>query len=307
MSQLVQNPEAPGKEGRSKEKPGASVKDRSAVFLQRDLLDRGWTKPMIVRFLKGPDRIKKRSGGGHYCLFDRARVLRAEGKKRWQQARDKIAACRDGRRAQALQRQIVRDYLAEVMGLDETGQPFWPDWSGHPAVQEYWFERKRSKERESLAQVGVLPAIFALNREAKRQRDAARKHFANGEHDAASGSSKRKLHLYDLKGQALEWALRDGLLEKVGWHRFDDNFAEVLAGGGYRFHRPAPRPEHADAVQNLAQIEAKPVEEAEVPIGLAEMAIKGYLQGRKRVKVYEWPARRKPEMNLEDEEGDAYW
>ena len=307
MSQLVQNPEAPGKEGRSTEKPGASVKGRSAMLLQRDLLDRGWTKPMIVRFLIGPDRIKKWSGDGHYCLFDRARVLRAEGKKRWQLARDKIAACRDDRRVQALQRQIVKDYLAEVMGLDETGKPIWPDWSGHPAVQEYWFERNRSKERESLAQVGVLPAIFAMNREAKRQRDAARNNFANGEFDAASSSAKRKLHLYDLKGQAMEWALRDGLLERVGWHRFGDNFAEVLAGGGYRFHRPAPRPEHADVVQNLAEIEAKPVEEAEVPIGLAEMAIKGYLQGRERVNIYEWPARRNPEMDLEDAEEDACW
>lgn len=61
----------------------------SATFLKQDLKERGWTESMIKRWLKQPDDVRHRYGGGEYYIFHAKRVLRAEAKSDWQRERDR--------------------------------------------------------------------------------------------------------------------------------------------------------------------------------------------------------------------------
>lgn len=258
-------------------------------FLQCDLLERGWTKSLISRLLGQPDEIRHRYGGGEFHLFECKRVERAEKRKLWQTEVAKSAARRETRRISALTRQLIADYIAEVH--DRRGDES-DHWSDHPAVAPYMAEARKRKQQELLAQHGIFPSLNSINREAKREREASQAAWRAGDHESAAGHKERKEALYWLKGQALEHLWRDGEIERAGWHRFPGGLiAEVLAGGGYRFHRPTPVVPEGVQILDLKEIEAKPVKEGEVPAHQAEEAVRGFLQNRPEVEVYEWPER----------------
>ena len=255
--------------------------------MERDLLERGWNKPLIQRFLGDPDEIRARNGGGEYHVFFAKRVLHGEKLKRWQVEHARIIARREARRFSAIIREVNKDYLFEIRSCGDDEDHHWSD---HPVIAPYMAEANGLKQRYLLKEFGIFPSIFAINREAKRERNAARKAWSIGERADAGGHAERKDTLYDLKSQALEWLVREGKVTVVGWHSFNDQIAEILCGGGYRFHRPA-RQAFGPAVP-LGEIEAKPREEQEVPALLAESAVRGFLQDRDRLNVYEWPKRK---------------
>ena len=271
-------------------------------FLQNDLLERGWTKPLILKFLGKPDEIRHRCGGGEYYLLERKRTLRAEKRKLWQSEVAKREARRKARRIAALTSESNDEHLAEV--FDQHGDES-NHWLDHPAIGPYMAESRKRKQLELLAEHGILPALFAINREAKRQRDASLAAYNSGDHDEATRCKRDKERLYWLKGQALEHLWREGEVERVGWHRFKGHLvAEVFAGGGYRFHRPALKAPDGVPVLGLKQIEAKPHEAGEVLAEQAEEAVLGFLQTRAEIEVYEWPERERKSAHWRDDWND---
>ncbi len=149
--------------------------------------------------------------------------------------------------------------------------------------------------------VPILQAVWAINRRAKRCRDyassyASRARPRDGDGDLrvlASWYRMQKESLYELKGQALHHLLKEGLVQRVGYAIFeDDNWAEVLAGGGYRFHRPCEEPGEEipdEQIVELDQIEAKPKETAEPDIADAIASVEAYLDDKPAVQLYSWP------------------
>lgn len=276
--------------------PGES---KSAYFLQRDLLERGWTKPLISRLLGSPDEIRHRHGGGEYYLFGTKRVQRGEKRKLWLAETARRAARCEARREAALWREITEEYLREVR--DNTGDES-DHWSDHPAIAPFLEDARKRKQLELLTRHGLLPALFAVNREAKRQREASQRAYLEGDYESATDHKLNKERLYWLKGQAPEHLWRDGQVERVGWHEFPGGLlAEVLAGGGYRFHRPAATAPAGMQLLRLNQLEAKPVKAGEVPAEEAEEAVRGFLQGRAKVKVYQWPRRERKLAHWRDD------
>src|SRR5438105_4587243 len=106
-------------------------------FLQRDLLERGWTKPLILQLLGEPDETRHRYGGGEYHLFERKPVERAEKGKRWKSERAKVKVRREARRMSSLMREFIEDYITEVQ--DNSGDES-DHWSNHPAIAPYMAE-----------------------------------------------------------------------------------------------------------------------------------------------------------------------
>lgn len=248
-------------------------------FLKSDLRERGWTDGMIRRWLGEPDSTHPRYGGGEYYLFEAERVLVAEAKTNWVVERDKWEERKlKWHSTTEKNRKIRRAKLAEERARQL-------------AVEQ-------AEERAMLAKIGILPALHTLNQSAKQLRDAARNAYASGDRALASRLAENKRHLYYLKGQALEWLRREGKLQLVGYHVFDafrfngklirGNFAEVLAGEGYRFHRPAP--ELDDAERNIIPLNEIPArKKLTTQQGQeAEKAVCGYLQGREEVYPFEW-------------------
>lgn len=177
------------------------------------------------------------------------------------------------------------------------------------AIREQQRERKRNEaeQRAALGEVGILPALFAINRATKRYRDMAARRWNTGQKKSAGETAEMKRHLYWLKGQVLEWMVRDGTLSRIGYHAFPGgNVAEVLAGQGYRFHRPVKAPAQVE-VQQIGEIESKPTENGEVDEQRAIQAVYGYLLDRSQVAVYEWPRReQKPSENQRWGDDDCY-
>jgi hypothetical protein len=86
--------------------------------------------------------------------------------------------------------------------------------------------------------------------------------------------------------------LIEGRLAVTGIHRFEaGNFAEVLEGEGYRFHRPCPQPADPETVILLESIESKPKESSEPTIETAFEVVQRFLAGKERISVYEWTPR----------------
>jgi hypothetical protein len=145
--------------------------------------------------------------------------------------------------------------------------------------------------------VPILLALWSLNRFAKRFRDASRVGFNEGNHEWARWYSSLKASIYPLKEQCLHYLLANGELEVNGHHRFkggisDGNWAEVLAGDGYQFHRPCPPPSPPpDDLVELEGIEAKPVDATEATYRDALFTVIEWFRGRERVKVYQWQSR----------------
>jgi hypothetical protein len=149
---------------------------------------------------------------------------------------------------------------------------------------------KRIRVIPPAREVSILAATWALSRHAKRLRDRASGWWEDGRRDLAGRNAARKRELYAIKGQCLAHLLAEGRVQPAGHHRFDGGlWAEILAGEGYRFHRPCPPPEPIPDVEDLGKLEAKPRKTGEPRLRDALLTATRFLAGRPRAEVYEWP------------------
>lgn len=165
-------------------------------------------------------------------------------------------------------------------------------------------EPKKAVVKPKPELIDVLLAVWGMNRYAKRCRDAARRCYVHDLHGFAKGWKKRKEEAYDMKGQALHWLVEEGRLTHAGYHKFGDDFAEVLQGEGFLFHRPCDDPEVESDIKLLEGIEAKPKSKREPRLCDSQHTLRGYLEGRDRVGVFEWlpPERVRSSYARSDEE-----
>jgi hypothetical protein len=171
-------------------------------------------------------------------------------------------------------------------------------------------EDKARRRQKIVDRLPVLAALFTLNRRAKRCRDLAQTYYESGMHGLAGDMKREKNQIYDLKGQVLHYMVEAGALIGRKYHRFEfGNWAEVLEGGGYRFHRPCPPQESPSEAELIESLEAKPKEAHEPTLEIAYEVVNKFLQERSRVSVYNWPpvvrsSRRFHWRDEEDEDDD---
>ncbi len=121
---------------------------------------------------------------------------------------------------------------------------------------------RQAKPQREPVRVDLLAAIFAVNRAAKRQRDAASKQYSHRQHGFARTASETKRHLYVLKDVGIAAAVLDGRLAYAGQHAR----LAVYRGSGYCFHStllPSGQPQVHDDDSPLIMREAKPREAKE--------------------------------------------
>lgn len=151
---------------------------------------------------------------------------------------------------------------------------------------------KAKKQARKIAQLPVLAALFTLNRRAKRCRDLAQKYYQERMHGLAGEMKREKDRIYDLKGQVLHHMVEAGILTGGKFHQFEfKNWAEVLEGDGYRFHRPCPPQESKPETELAESVEAKPKEASEPTLENAYEVVKKFLEGKKRANAYQWPGK----------------
>jgi len=138
----------------------------------------------------------------------------------------------------------------------------------------------------------LLLALFTLNRRAKRCRDLAPTYYKNGQHGFAGYYRREKETIYAMKGQALHYLVAEGRLTHAGYHQFARSglTAELLAGEGFRFHRPC---EPVDGLEpsTLDEIESIPKCRKEPTLRVARRVVAEYLADKPHVPVYQCPRR----------------
>ena len=140
-------------------------------------------------------------------------------------------------------------------------------------------------------QIPILAAIWVLNQRAKRCRDLARHHYDAERFGFATSARREKVRLYELKGQALHHLVESGELKVIGHHQFPDGqWAEVLQGGGYTFHRPCPT-QPGTAGAQIDHIEAKPRGAKDPKLKDALLTANSFLAAKPRAHVFSWPPR----------------
>ena len=167
------------------------------------------------------------------------------------------------------------------------------DW---PAVENALAVKAERRARQA-ANVSVLSAMFTLNRRAKRCRDQAQTFYREQMHGLARNAREEKELLYNLKGQALHYLLLDGQLTGGEYQRIRQNWAEVLTGDGYRFHRPCspPLPLPQNPLQ-IGEIDSKPKGSQRADNrNRTDGRVRGYLRDKPHVAVFQWPSRRRLE------------
>jgi hypothetical protein len=172
-----------------------------------EVLERGWTRPLVARHLGEPDTTK-RGRNNTVKLFELSRVQRAEKCKAF--ARDKLEI------------ENQRIALAAVVPKH----------------------------------CDLLLAIFAVNRAAKRWRDAASSHYDGGRFAWATSAKEHKNYLYALKDRGIAAAFAQGRIAPVDLH----GRLCLYCGEGYCFHsRLVPSElEIATTDESPILIEAKP-------------------------------------------------
>lgn len=165
-------------------------------------------------------------------------------------------------------------------------------------------EAKAKKRQRKVDRLSVLAALFTLNRRAKRCRDLAQSYYQNRIHGFAGEMRKEKERIYALKEQAIHHLVEAGILVGGNYHRFEfGNWAEVIEGQGYRFHRPCP-PRESSEHDLIEIIEAKPKEAGEPTLEIAFEVVEKFLVGKKRVSVYNWPPVVRSRLKYRREEDD---
>ena len=219
-------------------------------------------------------------------------------------------------RVGAIAKRLGIPHAKAMTGFDLWGK--YPEFSGiviaahdEPAIFAVLSQRE-NKRKKSLEKTSVYDALFSLNRRAKRCRDMAQTYYRRGMHGLAGTMKQEKENIYSIKGQALHYMLEEGLLSGGKYHKFSGgNFAEILSGNGYTFHRPADEPDDmpVDALM-IDSIEAKPKKAKEPSLDVAREVIDKYLDGKPKVAVYEWRAKiihhNRHWYDEEEEEEDDY-
>ena len=139
--------------------------------------------------------------------------------------------------------------------------------------------------------IPVLAALWAVNRRAKWCRDRAPSHDRRGHYALACRAARESARLYRLASRALHHLLDEDLVAHAGYHCYPEgDWAQLLTGGGYSFHRPCPPSERA-MVEQREEIESKPMGQEEPRLKDALHTVRVYLEGRPEVEVYRWPPR----------------
>jgi hypothetical protein len=192
------------------------------------------------------------------------------------------------------------DYRKGIVGWTEVGKrrnkKCYPVFSGvvvldgDQATLMQAVAEKGKKRQKNVDRLPVLAALFTLNRRAKRCRDLAQTYYQRRMHGVAAEMKREKNRIYDIKGQVLLHMVEAGVLVGGKFHRFEfGNWAEILAGGGYTFHRPCPPQEEANIEAAMIEsIEAKPKSAKEPTLEVAYEVVGNYLQGKNRASVYQW-------------------
>lgn len=123
-------------------------------------------------------------------------------------------------------------------------------------------EPKQERKTRPPRLIDVLAATFAVNRAAKRFRDAASEHYLHGTHGFAGSCSQRKAKLYALKDRGIVVAYREGRIHCEGIH----GALAIYRGEGYCFHSflfPMSLDEQALDPSVAITVEAKPRESQE--------------------------------------------
>ena len=196
-------------------------------------------------------------------------------------------------------KRIGVEYGKAVVGWTEFGRKHqrkrYPMFSGviiragdHPRLMAA-LEEKAKKRQRKVDRLSVLAALFTLNRRAKRCRDLAQSYYQERMHGFAGDMKREKERIYVLKEQVLHYSVEAGVLVGGKYHRFKfGNWAEVLEGQGYRFHRPCPPREPGDG-DLIESVEAKPKEAGEPTVEIAYEVVEKFLANKERVAIYHWP------------------
>jgi len=149
-------------------------------------------------------------------------------------------------------------------------------------------KEKIKGEKQQAQSLDILAALWTLNRRAKRCRDLAQTYYLKSMHGLARAMRLEKERIYELKGQALAHLVIEGVLVGGTYHKFNDgNWAEVLQGDGYSFHRPCA-PQNDAAAMTMEMIDAKPKGGREPTIKIAMSVVETFLDGREPQEVYLW-------------------
>jgi hypothetical protein len=126
--------------------------------------------------------------------------------------------------------------------------------------------------------VDLLQAVFAVNRSAKRYRDAATKHYSRRPHGFAQHCKQVKLDLYELKDHGIVAACKEGRLRYDG----QNGGYALYRGEGYCFHSLLV-PEEAEVptgnADELITIEAKPRKSGDARLRDAEHTLESLSVG----------------------------
>lgn len=161
-----------------------------------------------------------------------------------------------------------------------------------PVFREDQVRKTISRQNQSPKSIDLLAAVWGINRRAKRCRDLSQLYFQASMYGFATAMRREKENLYQLKGQALHYMTKQGVVEAAGFHCFGDNWAMVLKGEGYVFHTPCPRPKDGCEGKRVEQVEAKPRQANEPKLKDARYTVETYLAEKPIVKIYCWPSRR---------------
>ncbi len=184
----------------------------------------------------------------------------------------------------------------------------------YPVYRDDQVEPKRQQNLMPAAIINILPALWVINRRAKRCREMAKSHYRHGSHGFAATCKDEKEEMYRLKGQALHYLLEEQRLILVGHHRFPGGiWAELLQGEGFTFHRPC-QPQEGAAAEDRSEIEAKPRGTKEPRLKDAIHTVTAYLADKPEVTTFEWPSKQQssPDLLEEgetelDDDGDDYY
>ena len=154
----------------------------------------------------------------------------------------------------------------------------------------------------------VLAALFTLNRRAKRARDLASIYYNNRMFGFASLMREEKENIYEIKDNAICFALSQSWLEPVGAH---GDFT-IYRGGGYCFHsliRPQRQepgeaePDEPGKAENLF-VESKPREAAEMRLADALATLQALPETDLPEGFDRWDGGGGDDENYEDDENE---
>ena len=196
-------------------------------------------------------------------------------------------------------RRLGIEYAKAVVEWDIRYRRTYPIVSGIVIASSDWMRlaravvAKRRKHRKAVRSLPVLSALFTLNRRAKRCRDLAQVYYWRSMHGLAGKCRAEKERIYWLKGQVLHYMVEANVVSGGSYHMLEaGNWAEVLRGEGYTFHRPCPA-QIGVVPDRVPSIEAKPKGAREPSLAVAFEVVERFLEDKEIASVYQWPPKAK--------------